>query len=121
MYEALNGDAHSLLQRVQNNESVDEVILVKATRGDNVIVPPNLGRVTINPSKRTLKMASRVYRSFDRSTSPHAALHGGAYYEFVNGRLLQRSVTRGSLRKNCKMFGGKWTNARPIEGMRSSR
>lgn len=29
--EVLKGDAHNLLQRTQNNHSVDEVILVKAT------------------------------------------------------------------------------------------
>ena len=46
----LDGDAHYLLQRAQNEESVHEVILVKATRGDKVIVPPNYGHVTINAS-----------------------------------------------------------------------
>jgi hypothetical protein len=45
----LEGDAHYLLQRAQNEERVDEAILVKATRGDKVIIPPNYGHVTINP------------------------------------------------------------------------
>lgn len=70
IYEVLDGDAHYLLQRAQNDQSVDEVILVKATRGDKVIVPPNYGHVTINPSDRTLKMANWVCRSFDSVYEP---------------------------------------------------
>jgi oxalate decarboxylase/phosphoglucose isomerase-like protein (cupin superfamily) len=49
LYEVLKGDAHYLLQRAQNKERVDEAILVKATRGDKVLIPPNYGHVTINP------------------------------------------------------------------------
>ena len=88
IYEVLDGEAHYMLQREQNEESVDAVILVKATRGDKVIVPPNYGHVTINPSERTLKMANWVCRSFDSIYEPYAKLRGAAYYEFINGRLL---------------------------------
>jgi glucose-6-phosphate isomerase len=88
LYEVLEGDAHYLLQRPQNDESVDEVFLVKATRGDKVIVPPNYGHVTINPSERTLKMANWVCRAFESDYEPYTQLHGGAYYELINGRLL---------------------------------
>jgi glucose-6-phosphate isomerase len=34
IYEVLDGDARYLVQRAQNEESVDDVVLVKATRGD---------------------------------------------------------------------------------------
>jgi glucose-6-phosphate isomerase len=88
LYEVLEGDAHYLLQRAQSEHSVDEVILVKATRGDKVIIPPNYGHVTINPSERTLKIANWVCRSFESLYESYAKLHGGAYYELINGRLL---------------------------------
>jgi glucose-6-phosphate isomerase, archaeal len=88
IYEVLEGDAHYLLQRAQNEDAVDDVILVKATRGDKVIVPPNYGHVTINPSKRTLKMANWVCRSFDSVYEPYAKLRGAAYYELINRRVL---------------------------------
>lgn len=39
MHEVLEGDAFYLLQRAQNEDTVDEVILVKATRGDKVTAP----------------------------------------------------------------------------------
>jgi glucose-6-phosphate isomerase len=92
IYEVLDGEAHYMLQRAKNEESVDEVILVKATRGDKVIVPPNYGHVTINPSERTLKMANWVCRSFDSVYEPYAKLRGGAYYELINGRLLHNQA-----------------------------
>ena len=88
VYEVLDGDAHYLLQRAHNADTVDEVILVKATRGDKVLVPPNYGHVTINPSERTLKMANWVCRSFESLYEPYAKLRGAAYYELINGRLL---------------------------------
>jgi glucose-6-phosphate isomerase len=89
LYEVLDGEAHYLLQRAQNAEKIDTVILVKATRGDKVIVPPNYGHVAINPSERTLKMANWVSRSFQSVYEPYANLRGAAYYELINGRLLR--------------------------------
>ena len=89
LYEVLEGEADYLLQRAGDEDRVDEVILVKATQGDKVIIPPNYGHVTINPSERTLKMANWVCRSFESIYEPYAALHGGAYYELINGRLLR--------------------------------
>jgi glucose-6-phosphate isomerase len=62
--------------------------LVKATRGDKVIVPPNCGHVAINPSEKTLKMANWVCRSFESLYEPYTQHHGGAYYELINGWLL---------------------------------
>jgi len=94
VYEVLDGDAHYLLQREQDEGNVDEVILVKATRGDKVIVPPNYGHVTINPSERALKMANWVCRSFDSVYEPYSKQHGGAYYELINGRLLPNRAYR---------------------------
>ncbi len=92
VYEVLDGDAHYLLQRAHNEHSVDDVILVKATQGDKVIIPPHYGHVTINPSERTLKMANWVCRSFESFYEPYAQLRGGAYYELINGRLLRNQA-----------------------------
>jgi glucose-6-phosphate isomerase len=92
VYEVLDGDAHYLFQHAQNEHSVDEVILVKATKGDKVIVPPNYGHVTINASEKTLTMANWVCRSFESLYDPYTQLHGGAYYELINGRLLHNQA-----------------------------
>jgi glucose-6-phosphate isomerase, archaeal len=89
VYEVLDGEAHYLLQRAHNEHSVDEAILVKAAKGDKVIIPPNYGHVTINPSEKTLKMANWVCRSFESLYEQYTQLHGGAFYELINGRLLR--------------------------------
>ncbi len=87
VYEVLEGEAHYMLQRSANGR-VDDVLLVRATKGDKVIVPPNYGHVTINPSARTLTMANWVCRSFESVYEPYEQHHGAAYYELVNHRLL---------------------------------
>jgi glucose-6-phosphate isomerase len=66
--------------------------LVKATRGDKVIIPPNYGHVTINPSEKSLKMANWVCRSFEPLYESYTQLHGGTYYELINGRLLHNQT-----------------------------
>ncbi len=87
VYEVLEGEAHYMLQRPTNGD-VGDVLLVRAVKGDKVIVPPNYGHVTINPSEHTLTMANWVCRSFGALYDPYEERHGAAYYELVNGRLL---------------------------------
>jgi glucose-6-phosphate isomerase, archaeal len=94
VYEVLEGEAHYMLQRPNNKYSVDDILLVKATKGDKVIVPPNYGHVTINPTEKTLTMANWVCRSFESLYEPYKELHGGAYYELINGRLLRNQAYR---------------------------
>lgn len=88
VYEVLEGEAHYVLQRPRGEDGVDDVLLVRAAKGDKVVVPPNYGHVTINPSEHTLTMANWVCRSFESLYAPYERLHGAAYYELVNGRLL---------------------------------
>ncbi len=87
VYEVLEGEAHYMLQRATNGR-IDDALLVRAVAGDKVIVPPNYGHVTINPSERTLMMANWVCRSFESVYEPYEEHHGAAYYELVNGRIL---------------------------------
>lgn len=88
VYEVLSGEAHYLLQKSENNNLTD-VILVKAKEGDKVIVPPNYGHVTINPSNKELKMANWVSREFTSIYEPYKECGGAAYFELTNGRIEQ--------------------------------
>jgi len=50
LYEVLEGEAHYLLQRREQErgtERITDVVVVKAKKGDKVIIPPNYGHVTI--------------------------------------------------------------------------
>jgi glucose-6-phosphate isomerase len=92
MYEVLEGEAQYLLQEMEEEkgiETITDVIVVKAKKGDKVIVPPNYGHVTINPSEVTLKMANWVARTFSSMYEPIKRRFGAAYFELRTGEFIK--------------------------------
>jgi glucose-6-phosphate isomerase len=92
MYEVLEGEAHYLLQckdEEGGTEKITDVIVVKTKKGDKVIIPPNYGHVTINPSESTLKMANWVARTFSSIYEPIRVKGGAAYFELTNGEFIK--------------------------------
>jgi len=90
VYEVISGVAHYLLQKRENNHNgrIVDTVLVEAKEGDKVIVPPNYGHVTINPSNKELKMANWVSGDFDSIYGPYKELGGAAYFELSEGNLI---------------------------------
>ena len=84
VYHVIEGEATYLLQRTDNGK-VTDVVVIKAQAGDNVIVPPNYGHITINASDKTLKMANWVCSEFTSIYEPIRKLSGGAYYLLDTG------------------------------------
>ncbi len=84
IYEVLNGEAHYLMQKPEGNK-IKDVILVKASEGDKVIIPPGYGHLTINTSNRVLKMANWVARDFESEYTPIKEKGGGSYFILENG------------------------------------
>lgn len=84
VYEVLSGEAHYIMQR-PDNDSIKDVIMVKAQQGDKVIIPPGYGHLTVNASNKVLKMANWVAREFDSIYSPIKEKCGGAYYILQHG------------------------------------
>ncbi len=84
LYEVLGGEAHYMMQKLAGDK-VEDVILIKARQGDKVIVPPNYGHVTINPSNKILKMANLVARNFESDYAPFKSKGGAAYFELTTG------------------------------------
>jgi glucose-6-phosphate isomerase len=76
LYEVLDGEALYLLQ----NLDLSDVVVVNASAGDKVLVPPNYGHITINRSNKTLKMANFVARNFSSLYDPYKEKAGGAYF-----------------------------------------
>jgi glucose-6-phosphate isomerase len=86
IYEVLEGTAHYLLQSC----ALDDIVLITAEAGDLVIVPPEYGHVTINPSPdQTLSMANIVSTAFESEYGEFEARHGAAYYEVSDGSLIR--------------------------------
>ncbi|MDY6766415.1 MAG: glucose-6-phosphate isomerase family protein [Candidatus Nanohaloarchaea archaeon] len=88
IYEVMSGKAHYLLQKRDSGGSVADVVVVSATAGDKVIIPPGYGHITINPGRKALKMANWVSTRFDSDYGPIEANNGGAYYETVAGEFI---------------------------------
>lgn len=93
MYGVLEGEAHYLLQKREEEErgieKITDVIVVKAKTGDKIIVPPDYGHVTINPSESALKMANWVARTFSSIYEPIKQRKGGAYFELSYGEFIK--------------------------------
>jgi len=93
MYGVLEGEAHYLLQKREEeepgSEKITDVIVVKAQKGDTVIIPPDYGHVTINPSESTLKMANWVARAFSSIYEPIEQRKGAAYFELTYGEFIK--------------------------------
>jgi len=94
IYEVLEGEAHYLLQRreeaaAEGAERITDVVVVKAEKGDKVIIPHNYGHVTINPSETTLKMANWVASTFSSIYEPVRRKGGAAYFELTDGEFIK--------------------------------
>ncbi len=87
LYQVLEGQAHILLQKRQG-ESVSDVVLVTAQEGQIVLVPPNYGHITINPTDKILKMANWVSTRVESFYQPFEAKGGGAYFELVTSQFI---------------------------------
>lgn len=87
IYQVLEGSATYLLQKVEPGEEdiVLDVAVIKAEKGDLVLVPPGYGHVTINASEKTLEMANWVCRDFSSVYEPVKRLSGGAYFLLKDG------------------------------------
>ncbi len=71
-----------LLQK-RDGERITDVVLVIAHEGEIVLVPPNYGHITINPTEQTLKMANWVSTKVESFYEPFEQMGGGAYFELV--------------------------------------
>jgi len=86
LYEVLGGRAQYLIQSRQ----LDHVVLITAETGDIVIIPPEYGHISINPSPdATLVMANIVSTEFESDYTEYEDHHGAAYYVMSNGRVIK--------------------------------
>ncbi len=118
IYEVLSGEARYLMQKPKDDKILD-VILINASEGDKVIIPPGYGHLTINASNKVLKMANWVARDFESIYAPIKEKGGGAYFILEKGivknpgydsvpeiRLLEPSNFKEiGLQKNREMYG----------------
>jgi len=88
VYEVLSGEAHFLLQKV-NQLGVQDAVLLSAKKGECLLIPPGYGHVTINPGKHDLVLGNLVSSDFDADYSQFLRLRGACYYEMHDGKFVR--------------------------------
>lgn len=101
IYEVLKGKAIYLLQKPLrvNSRKIVHVIAVYAKKGDQVIIPPKYGHVTINPSRKILVMANLVSSRFSSIYEPYKRFRGACYYYTKKGWIKNENYEVGELEK----------------------
>ena len=86
IYEIFDGDALYILQR-KKAEGYD-VKLIKASKGDRVLMPPNYAHISVNVGKKPLVEANLVSSKFDSDYNPIKQMAGGAVYVLSNNKII---------------------------------
>lgn len=89
IYQVLEGRAIFVIQ-MREGEKVVDCMAVEAEKGDLVLVPPNCGHVTINPTKKVLLTSNWVCREFSSIYEPYTKLRGACYY-YINHEWVKNS------------------------------
>lgn len=82
IYEIINGEALFILQKMNpsNSDIVEDVVVVRANRGEKAVMLPEYGHVTVNAGKEPLVMADWVWADFKSEYEVYEKHHGAAYY-----------------------------------------
>lgn len=93
LYTVLSGKAIFLMQKVKG-EIVEDVLVVKAKKGDWVIVPPKYAVVMINPSKDTLKTGNWVSEKNENIYEELEKMGGACYFYTQSGWIKNKNYKR---------------------------
>ncbi|HIH20030.1 TPA: glucose-6-phosphate isomerase [Candidatus Micrarchaeota archaeon] len=87
IYEVLEGQAHYLIQRLdEKTGGVDDIMLIEARKGDKVVMPTGYGHVSINPTHETL-VSANIVGKFQSDYAPYKEKEGAAYFELIDDSL----------------------------------
>lgn len=80
VYEVMAGKGLYLLQKNIGEDKEIEIIIIEAEAGDQVLIPPGYGHITINPTKeKTLVMNNLVSSEFNSIYGSIKEKQGAAY------------------------------------------
>ena len=88
IYTVLSGEAIYLLQKKQHgsDDELEDTYAVTCKKGDVLIIPPDYGHITINPSAtEELKMANWIFGECKSDYSLFEKLQGACYYYTKTG------------------------------------
>jgi len=90
VYEVMSGKGIYLLQKESKDEKLIEILIIKAKTGDQILIPPGYGHITINPTKnKLLVMNNLVSSKFNSIYEPIKTKKGAAYFLLKNGKWIR--------------------------------
>ncbi|MDI6883313.1 MAG: glucose-6-phosphate isomerase family protein [Patescibacteria group bacterium] len=93
LYRVLSGKAIFLLQKAKE-KIVEDVLAIKAKKGDWVMVPPKYAVVMINPSKKTLKTGNWVSQKNKNIYKELEKIGGMSYFYTKAGWLKNKNYKK---------------------------
>ena len=84
LYTVLRGEAIFLMQKAKG-EIVEDVLAIPAKKGNYVVVPPKYAVITINPSKKILKLGNWVSEKNKNIYEELEKMKGACYYYTKSG------------------------------------
>jgi len=96
VYEVLCGEAVYLLQKRKDGKTLEleDFVVVRASAGQKVLIPPGYGHVTVNPGKGALVMSNLVFSNFQSVYEPYLEARGAGYYLLEGGKFEKNSQYR---------------------------
>ena len=93
LYTVLAGEAIFLMQKVKG-KSVKDVRVIKAKKGNWLIIPPKYAVVMINPSKKNLKTGNWVSENNKNIYKEIEAMQGACYYYTKKGWIKNKKYAK---------------------------
>jgi len=94
VYIVLEGKAIYLMQKQKNN-IIEDVYIVKAKKGDVVIIPPDYAHITINPSKKKrVIMANWIAEKVKSNYKPIQKMKGACYFYTIKGWIKNKNYKK---------------------------
>ena len=93
VYQVLKGKAIFLLQKYREGK-IEDIYAVKAKTGQIIIVPLYYGHVTINPTRKELKISNWVSEKCENSYSLFKKFRGACYYYTKKGWIKNKNYKK---------------------------
>jgi oxalate decarboxylase/phosphoglucose isomerase-like protein (cupin superfamily) len=110
LYEVLEGHAAFFVQDLSPGTSARFVVLIDAHPGQCVVIPPSAHHVTVNCSPSMLVVANVIARGAQHDYSQMRAARGAAYYQRVDGEVLENPSYTGAP-PLTRMSAADWSDA----------
>lgn len=82
LYEVVLGECFCMLQRpnASDHKVIEEVIVVKASAGQKIVIPPGFGHILVNPGPEHLVTSNWVSSKFSSQYELYKQAGGAAYF-----------------------------------------